>query len=157
MRIWERKTNIKVFFAYKFPVVTVTPRRDFALQYHCSTSWISYCTNVHAHCTIQHCFYKLNTEFLYFSMTWDSLYMFSILIYFINSWIVNKQNSLSEWMWQLKIAECKYMEERVNVEAYVKNYVLRKCLEKVCDFTCCVSWTILCPRIDNADKTKKSC
>jgi len=55
----RKEDKYKSIFTCKFTVVTVTPRRDFALQYHCSASWISYCTHVHAHCTIQHCFYKL--------------------------------------------------------------------------------------------------
>lgn len=117
---------------------------------------ISYHTNVHAHCTIEHCFYNLNTEFLYFWMNWDSLYMFSILIYFVNLWITNKQNSLSEWMRKLKMPGCNYVDKRVNPEGCVINDVLRKCLERVCDFTYCVSWAVLCPRISDADKVKKS-
>jgi hypothetical protein len=34
----RKEDNIKVFFAYEFTVVTVKPRRDFSLQYHCSAS-----------------------------------------------------------------------------------------------------------------------
>lgn len=80
-----------------------------------------------------------------------------MLIYFVNSWIVNKQNSMSDWMWQLKVSGCKYTDKSVNLEVCVINDVLRKCLERVCDFTCRVSRTVLYARISDVDEVKKRC
>lgn len=152
----RKEDKYRSIFAYKFTVGCHTKKRPcLAVPLFYQLNFLLYKCS----CTLHNpaLFLQIKHWILYFSLTWDSLYTFSILIYFVNPWIVNKQNSLSEWMWQLKIPGCKYTEERVNVEAYVKNYMLRKCLERVCDFTCFVFWTVLCPRISDADKIKKSC